>query len=197
MSPPKNQLHGLYDAVALLDADGKTVLAGELWKDQPANALAYKASLSAYTSKYVDMPPPPPPISLPPTLSICRDYKAYQLVVKQQQQHLAIGAKASCVTGRKGSQLTFFNPFSSVWKTAIAAKNTVDDFNFKGVGSIMGGIIVMQRGSGGVEYIFTEKNFGQYASNEEIIAACTPAARQQQKGSKHRLKATVTASTQQ
>ncbi len=44
---------------------------------------------------------------------------------------LAVGAKASCVTGRKGSQLTFFNPFSSVWKTAIAAKNTVDDFNFK------------------------------------------------------------------
>jgi hypothetical protein len=108
------------------------------------------------------------------------------------------------VTGRKGSQLTFFNPFSSVWKTAIAAKNTVDDFNFKvllaahaasgvqsqntsarhacvalsttvrcwltlqGVGSIMGGIIVMQAGSGGVEYIFTEKNFGQFASNEEV-----------------------------
>lgn len=40
-------------------------------------------------------------------------------------------AEASSVPGRKGSQLTFFNPFSSVWKTAIAAKNTVDDFNFK------------------------------------------------------------------
>ena len=43
--------------------------------------------------------------------------------------------KVPCVTRacacRKGSQLTFFNPFSSVWKTAIAAKNTVDDFNFK------------------------------------------------------------------
>ena len=44
---------------------------------------------------------------------------------------LAVGTEASCLTGRKGSQLTFFNPFSSVWKTAIAAKNTVDDFNFK------------------------------------------------------------------
>ncbi len=34
----------------------------------------------------------------------------------------------------------------------------------------MGGIIVMQAGSGGVEYIFTEKNFGQFASNEEVKA---------------------------
>ncbi|KAA6417896.1 MAG: hypothetical protein FRX49_12129 [Trebouxia sp. A1-2] len=125
------------------------------------------------------MPPPPPPISLPPTLSICRDYKAYQLVVKQQQQHLAIGAKASCVTGRKGSQLTFFNPFSSVWKTAIAAKNTVDDFNFKvvlaahaasGCWLNHGRDHRHRRGSGGVEYIFTEKNFGQYASNEEVFS---------------------------
>lgn len=32
----------------------------------------------------------------------------------------------------------------------------------------MGGVIVMQAGNGGVEYIFTEKNFGQFASNEEV-----------------------------
>ena len=43
--------------------------------------------------------------------------------------------------------------------------------SLQGVGSIMGGIIVMQAGSGGVEYIFTEKNFGQFASNEEVRIA--------------------------
>lgn len=32
----------------------------------------------------------------------------------------------------------------------------------------MGGIIVMQAGNGNVEYVFTEKNFGQFASNEEV-----------------------------
>jgi len=32
----------------------------------------------------------------------------------------------------------------------------------------MGGIIVMQAGSGDVEDIFPEKNFGQFASNEEV-----------------------------
>ena len=38
----------------------------------------------------------------------------------------------------------------------------------QGVGSIMGGIIVVQAGKGNVEYIFTEKNFGQFASNQEV-----------------------------
>lgn len=38
----------------------------------------------------------------------------------------------------------------------------------QGIGSLMGGIIVMQAGKGNVEYIFTEKNFGQFATNEEV-----------------------------
>lgn len=38
----------------------------------------------------------------------------------------------------------------------------------QGIGSLMGGIIVMQAGKGDVEYIFTEKNFGQFATNEEV-----------------------------
>ena len=38
----------------------------------------------------------------------------------------------------------------------------------QGVGSIMGGIIIMQAGKGKVEYIFTEKNFGHIAPNEEV-----------------------------
>ena len=38
----------------------------------------------------------------------------------------------------------------------------------QGVGSIMGGIIVMQAGNGNVEYVFTEKNFGHFASNAEV-----------------------------
>ena len=38
----------------------------------------------------------------------------------------------------------------------------------QGVGSVMGGIIIMQAGKGDVEYIFTEKNFGQFAPNEQV-----------------------------
>ena len=38
----------------------------------------------------------------------------------------------------------------------------------QGVGSIMGGIMIMQAGKGNVEYVFTEKNFGQFASGEEV-----------------------------
>ena len=32
----------------------------------------------------------------------------------------------------------------------------------------MGGIIILQAGKGDVEYIFTEKDFGQFAPNEEV-----------------------------
>ncbi|DBA92526.1 TPA: hypothetical protein ACH3X1_002757 [Trebouxia sp. C0004] len=200
MACHKNRLHGLYDAIALLDADGKTVSAGELWKDRPvlilclrrlgcilcrAEAKKLYASKPAFDElgiRLITVVHQMPKLELEAFKPAYWDGEVYL----DQSKDLFVLAGGGQL--RRGSQLTFFNPFSSVWKTAIAAKNTVDDFNFKGVGSIMGGIIVMQAGSGGVEYIFTEKNFGQFASNEEIIASCRSAARQQQKGSKHRLK---------
>ncbi len=42
MSPRKNQVSGPYDGIALQDADGKTVMAGELWKDQPVLILCMR-----------------------------------------------------------------------------------------------------------------------------------------------------------
>lgn len=45
---------------------------------------------------------------------------------------------------------------------------THSSITVQGVGSIMGGIMIMQAGTGNVEYIFTEKNFGQFAPNEEV-----------------------------
>ncbi len=42
MSPHKSQVPGPYDGIALHDADGKTVMAGELWKDQPVLILCVR-----------------------------------------------------------------------------------------------------------------------------------------------------------
>ena len=39
----------------------------------------------------------------------------------------------------------------------------------QGVGSIMGGVIIMHAATGGVDRIFTEINFGDFPSNEEVI----------------------------
>ncbi|DBB14515.1 TPA: hypothetical protein ACH3X3_004795 [Trebouxia sp. C0006] len=143
MSPPKNQLHGLYDAIALLDADGKTVLAGELWRNQPvlilclrrlgcilcrAEAKKLYASKPAFDElgiRLVTVVHQMPKLELEAFKPAYWDGEVY-LDSSKELFVLAGGGQL-----RKGSQLTFFNPFSSVWKTAIAAKNTVDDFNFK------------------------------------------------------------------
>jgi len=48
--------------------------------------------------------------------------------------------------------------YTSARHACVALSTTVRCWlTLQGVGSIMGGIIVMQAGSGGVEYIFTEK----------------------------------------
>ena len=40
----------------------------------------------------------------------------------------------------------------------------------------MGGVIVVRKGSGGVEYAYLEQSFGDMASKEDVLQACKRAA---------------------
>lgn len=56
VSPRQNQLHGLYDAIALHDADGKTISAGELWKSQPVLIVCLRRLGCSERSLQADVP---------------------------------------------------------------------------------------------------------------------------------------------
>jgi hypothetical protein len=45
--------------------------------------------------------------------------------------------------------------------------------NFAGEGTIKGGLFVMRPGSGGVAYQFVERNFGDWASMDEVLQVCS------------------------
>jgi len=78
---------------------------------------------------------------------------------------------------RKGSLSAFLNPFSRIYKHASAAKKVgVTNHNLNGEGLIMGGMFVMKPGSKGVQYQFQERNFGDHAPIEEVLAAAKAAA---------------------
>ena len=78
---------------------------------------------------------------------------------------------------RKGSLTAFLNPFGRVYKHAGEAKKTgVTQHNLNGEGLIFGGSFVMKAGSKGVQYQFQERNFGDHAPIEDILAAAKAAA---------------------
>ena len=66
--------------------------------------------------------------------------------------------------------------WAQIWKHAKVAKETVKDSNLKGDGLTMGGLMVVKKGSGGVQYAFAELNFGDHADSAEILNACKEAS---------------------
>ena len=74
---------------------------------------------------------------------------------------------------RRGSLMTFLNPFSTVWKHAKASSNVKG--NFVGDGLTFGGVLVVRKG-GVVEYAFREDNFGDHPPAEVVLAAARSAA---------------------
>ena len=64
-----------------------------------------------------------------------------------------------------------------IWKHAKVAKETVKESNLKGDGLTMGGLMVVRRGEGGVEFAFAELNFGDHAEPAEILKACERASK--------------------
>lgn len=78
---------------------------------------------------------------------------------------------------KKGSLSAFLNPLGRVWKHASEAKKAgVTNHNLNGEGLIMGGLLVMKPGDKGVQYQFQERNFGDHAPIEDVIAAAKTAA---------------------
>jgi len=64
-----------------------------------------------------------------------------------------------------------------LWKHASEAKKAgVTKHNLNGEGLIMGGLLVMKPGNKGVQYQFQERNFGDHAPIEDVIAAAKAAA---------------------
>jgi len=78
-------------------------------------------------------------------------------------------------TVHKASLLSFLNPWSSIYKKYGKIKTEVKASNLKGEGTITGGLYVVGA-QGGVQYQFAEKEFGDHAPLEEVLAACKAAA---------------------
>ena len=74
---------------------------------------------------------------------------------------------------RKGTLLTFLNPFSRVWSNAKAAEGV--EGNFTGDGLTLGGLLVVKRG-GEVQYAYQEEVFGDHAPKEDVLRAAREAA---------------------
>ncbi|KAK9906498.1 hypothetical protein WJX75_002938 [Coccomyxa subellipsoidea] len=76
---------------------------------------------------------------------------------------------------RKGSLLWFLNPFSVIWKHAKEAKEVhkIQESNLKGDGLTMGGLLIVNKGNGGVAYAYAEERFGDHADNETVLKVCS------------------------
>lgn len=59
------------------------------------------------------------------------------------------------------------NPFSEMWKNVSRARKSVSESNFKGKGTIMGGLFVFGQG-GKVQYKHVEDTFGQHAPHAKV-----------------------------
>lgn len=77
---------------------------------------------------------------------------------------------------RRGSLLSFLNPFSRVWANAKEASGVQG--NFTGDGLTLGGLLVVKPG-GEVAYAFQEETFGDHAPQEDILRAAKAASGQQ------------------
>lgn len=71
---------------------------------------------------------------------------------------------------RKGSLMSFLNPWSAIYKRYKEVKDDVKDSNLKGEGTIFGGLYVVS--NQGIHYQHVEKDFGDAAPIEEVLAAC-------------------------
>lgn len=71
---------------------------------------------------------------------------------------------------RKGSLLSFLNPWSSIYKRLKVVQKDVKVSNLKGEGTIFGGLYVVSKR--GIHYQHVEKDFGVAAPIDEVIEAC-------------------------
>lgn len=78
---------------------------------------------------------------------------------------------------RRGSLLSFLNPFSPVWANYKEANVCVKTSNLTGEGTHMGGLFVVKKGTGEVVYSYQEKNFGDHAPSADVVAAAESALR--------------------
>ena len=87
---------------------------------------------------------------------------------------------------RKGSLLTFLNPFSKVWAKIKEAKKTVSEHNMVGEGVVLGGLLAVvsnKKSSGKFEIVggFQETTFGDTPTDEEVLALAKRAVEEAKK----------------
>lgn len=56
------------------------------------------------------------------------------------------------------------------------AKACVKEYNINGDGLTLGGVFVVGKGSGAVEYAYREKHFGDHGEASDVLAAAKKAA---------------------
>ncbi|ORZ34769.1 hypothetical protein BCR44DRAFT_132011 [Catenaria anguillulae PL171] len=71
---------------------------------------------------------------------------------------------------RRGSLMQMLLP--SVLSRMSKAKKSGLDFNTKGDGTILGGLVLMAPGDGGVVYEYAEREFGDHAPLEVVLEKC-------------------------
>lgn len=78
---------------------------------------------------------------------------------------------------RRGSLLSFMNPFSRAWANVRRANgsNLVKEHNLNGEGMILGGLLVMKKGEGGPVYMHVESTFGDHADVKDVLEAAKKA----------------------
>jgi len=72
---------------------------------------------------------------------------------------------------RNMSIMSLLNPFGKAMKNYGRSKKTISDSNLTGNGLIGGGFMVVGPAANNAEYAFLEKNFGDHAPVEDILAA--------------------------
>ncbi|CAG8637299.1 24093_t:CDS:2, partial [Gigaspora rosea] len=68
-----------------------------------------------------------------------------------------------------GGMMSFLNP--SVWFNIRQNMKTGVSGNFKGDGTVLGGLYIIRQGSGGVEYQYREKIWGDHAPFDQVLTA--------------------------
>ncbi|CAG8729734.1 25847_t:CDS:2, partial [Dentiscutata erythropus] len=78
----------------------------------------------------------------------------------------------NCIGGGQiqyGGIMSFLKP--SVWFNIRQNMKTGITGNFKGDGSVLGGIYIIRQGSGGIEYQYREKVWGDHAPFDQVLTA--------------------------
>ena len=171
--------------LALPSSGQSAVGAGTLWADHPVVVMAVRRPgcqlCRAESTKLQELRPELEKLGVHLVAVLGEDLPEQVSEFKQKHwggevyldQEKALFAALGGGVVRRGSLLSFLNPFAPLWKNVSASKGVTG--NFVGDGLTFGGLLVVRKG-GDVEYAFQETTFGDHAPQEDVLAAAKRAA---------------------